>query len=168
MTDRLAEANVAMQFFQPEIVLSRAANGRLWLAYATPNYSARRAAVLTRDGSSLACRYGALGMGGTCAAATAQLIRWVRDETRLPLFTWEYWCGDSVRLADDHGSALLAFLQASSYVDAAKSTCIFCGSERIGDWYGPPFVQGPGCWGQACPDGTEHRPGNERVLREKP
>lgn len=152
-TERLEAANAVLVLYAPHVRLKRAA-GRLWLCYEDGKWNCRKAAVLNRDGSSLACRYGALSMGGTCAQATAMLVRWMRGLRRVPLHAWEYWTSPTVLLGGGNGPAILAALRNSDYADPEQCACVHCGKvERCADWWSLDGVVGPCCWGGRCRGG---------------
>ena len=144
---RLRQANEILNCYAPHVTLERR-KGRLWLQYRSPHggrWECAKAAVLNSSGCSLGCNYGALSMGGTCAQATAQLVRWLRNDTRLPLDTWRYWNSPTVALGREHGPRMLDLLQASDYDDPRKTACVLCGNPRIGDWWSLDGVVGPCC-----------------------
>lgn len=155
---RLAVVHTLLPLFNDRLRMEMRC-GRLWLVceWHRPGrepYHAEAAATLNGSGCSLGCRYGKLGMGGTNAQAVAMLVRWVRGLSRLPRATWAYWCSPSVQLAGGAGGgdALLAALDASGYFDPpAETGCVFCGSQRIVDWWscdGDPT--GPCCSHTGC------------------
>lgn len=139
--ERVAAANAVLATFDNRTYENRqlrfdVRNGRLFIVskYRTVG------AVLTRMQNNLACRYGRLGMGGTEAAAVAQLILWLRDRPRVPLAWFTYQHGHG--LGTD---ATLALLQASGYNDPAKTCCILCGNPKPGDWWQRDGIVGPCC-----------------------
>lgn len=156
MSDTLTEANAILAIFEPELTLERV-NNRLWIVFRDRDRTTRRLARLNASGCTLQ-RYHDLGMGGTGAQAVAQLVRWARGDTRLPLSAWQWWCGRMVYLARERGPELLTALQASSYPDAAKTGCVLCGAAGCGDWWSLDGVVGPCCcWNEGCRQRGEAR-----------
>lgn len=87
--------------------------------------------------------------GGTGLQAIAQVIRYTRDLTRLPLLTWEYWGSDTVRLCNEE---TLRLIRASDYGDPAKTCCVLCGTTKFKglDWWSLDGVTGPSCLAGRC------------------
>ena len=153
MSARLEAANRILALYAEVRLECR--KGRLWLVPDDPKLQAK-AAVLNCPGNSLACRYGALGMGGTCAAATAQLVRWVRDLPRHPLRAWEWWCCETVGLGGGNREAILAAVRESDYADPEKTRCVLCKRQIVSlDWWSLDGVTGPCCLFGRCPEGGE-------------
>lgn len=159
MNERMEQANAILHFYAPEVTIERR-RGRLWLVFHVereghnPSHC-EKSACLTSSRSSLACRYGALGMGSTYARATANLILWIRDQPRAPISWWRCWCGPNVALAGNDGDALIEALSASDYGDPAKTCCVHCKNpdRRPVDWWhreGDPT--GPCCSHHGCVD----------------
>ena len=152
-TDRIEKANEILHLYAPKVSMIER-RGKLWLSRRNPDWpkgDALVCAILNSSGCSLKWRYDRLGFGGTCAQATAMLIRWVRDDTRLPLSAWRYWTSPTVLLAREHGPELIAALEASSYPDPLKTGCVLCGNSDIGDWWSLDGKQGPCCgWRDGC------------------
>lgn len=108
------------------------------------------AAHLRADGSWTKYGYRQRPTGGTGMQALAQLVRYVRDLSRLPLITWEYWAGDTVKLCTPQ---TLELIRASDYADPAKTCCVLCGTseyKRGLDWWSLDGVTGPSCYGGQC------------------
>lgn len=157
--ERIEQANAILHLYAPHVTIERR-RGRLWLVCQWERtgrapYRCEKAACLNASGNSLACRYGALSMGGTCARATANLILWIRDEPRVPISSWRYWCGDGVQLARENGEALIETLSATDYGDPLKTCCVHCKNpeRRPVDWWsrkGDPT--GPCCSHYGCVD----------------
>jgi hypothetical protein len=80
--------------------------------------------------------------GGTVTTAIAQLINWVRDKPCLPIQTWRYWCGDSVRMRP---LVILDILDRAGY--PSEFRCVFCGKkDGQMDWYTFNKQSGLGCY----------------------
>ena len=145
---RLATANAALQCFVPDTRLELR-NGRVFVCW--ENYRGKPASRMwmTRGGSFYPMWSHKWAHGGTCTIAMAQLVRWVRGLTVLPMTTWEYWVGERVGLAGwrgkDKQEELLATLRNAGY--PLVSTCIFCGKSPIGrfDWYSYRGKEGTVC-----------------------
>ena len=109
--------------------------------------------LVRRDGCYPTFNYGRYGMGGTQAQALCQLARWIRNQTRVPLGAWRYWCGDTVKLARDNGATVMALLDGSSYPDARYTSCVLCGAPDPRDWWsirGGGGKTGPCCAYERC------------------
>jgi len=132
--DIIEKANVVLVTFEPYLRFERDGRNRLWLAMVgLPRCRDRRRLVQVSPHSGALCmNYGAFGMGGTGAMAVGQLTRWIRGQTRLPFATWRYWAGDRVKLVTGH---TLAVLRKHGYDDPAKTCCVLCGSDKVGDWW---------------------------------
>ena len=117
-------------------------------------------AQLRSDGSWPRYGYHQRPTGGTGFQAMAQLIRYIRDLTRLPLATWEYWGGTTVQLCMPR---TLELLRASDYGNKAKTCCVLCGSLEFNgglDWWSLDGVIGPCCFGGRCIPEWYALPGN--------
>jgi hypothetical protein len=107
-------------------------------------------AILRQDGSWPKYGYNQRPCGGTGYQAIAQLIRYIRNLSRFPLCTWEYWASDTVKLCSD---ATLQLLRASDYSDSRYTACVLCGTVeyKLGlDWWSLDGVTGPSCFGGRC------------------
>ena len=123
-------------YYNPQIKSHK--TKRLWLK---TRYGSMAVRVSPHSGS-LTGKYGQLGFGGTAALAIGQLIRWYRDQSRVPLSAWEYWASDKMRLCT---SETVKLLGESTYPDPKKTCCVLCGSDRPGDWWSLDGVFGPCC-----------------------
>ena len=95
---RIAVANLALDTFMPGVILYPGRELRMcWdIRKQPPKYDFP--ARLRTDGSWPAFGYRQRPSGGTAFQALAQLIRYARDLSRLPLVTWEYWSSETVKL----------------------------------------------------------------------
>jgi hypothetical protein len=144
----IAEANPILRAIYPDLSLQDRSR-RLWIV-ARGDFPAEMAARLNGNGDRLGCDYGRLGMGGTGALATGQLVRWTRGLTRVPLTSWEYWLGPKILLGRGGDARALELLRASSYSDPKLTCCVLCGSPKIADWWNDGKLVGPCCWGGRC------------------
>ena len=135
----LDNANRVLDAMEKGVRLERV-NGRLWVV---TKYG-RKAAVLNGNGDALGCRYGALGMGGTQALATGQIVRWVRGLTRLPLRSWRYWTSERVALCSPD---VVPLLESLDYERPECCRCVLCGRFPTNglDWWCLGRVIGPCC-----------------------
>jgi hypothetical protein len=117
--------------------------GRLEVRSAWGSMSAR----VSPNNGSLAGRYGNHGMGGTSAMAVGQLIRWYRNQSRLPIDSWRYWASDTIKLCS---LDTVALLEDSTYSDPKKVCCVLCGSSKVGDWWNLNGKTGPCCHMGRC------------------
>ena len=142
--DIIENANAVLMLFEPYLRFERDGRNRLVLAMVgRPNCRDRRRMVqVSPHSGSLCMKYGQFGMGGTGAMAVGQLARWIRGQTRLPLRTWEYWASDRVKLTNAH---TVAALKRLGYDDPAKTCCVLCGSDKVGDWWHLNGKTGPCC-----------------------
>jgi hypothetical protein len=73
--------------------------------------------------------------GGTVEMMVVQLIHWLRDEPRYPLWIWEIWAGPGYKACSQE---VLGLLKAQGY-DNKKTRCVICGKEitkiQGADWY---------------------------------
>ena len=152
--ERVAVANAVLALFMPGTRLYYSEKERLRMQWNTLREGGPRhdfSAKLRSDGSWPKYGYNVRPSGGTGFQALAQLIRYVRDWHRLPLLTWEYWGGDSVKLFDDQ--SLVNLLREGNYGDPAKVCCVLCGTvehKRGLDWWSLNGVTGPSCFGGLC------------------
>lgn len=92
--------------------------------------------------------------GGTHITAISQLIRYCQGKPYLPLTTWKYWAGNTVRLWKDDAErdAGLRILEDSDYQKTPE--CVFCGRDLTGqswDWFSTiDGIEGCGHWGRKC------------------
>lgn len=97
---------------------------------------------------------GSMGIAGTGTTAISQLVRYCQGKPCLPLSSWRYWGGKSVRLWTElrDRCIAIALLENSDYPKAP--ICIFCGSNLTGqqwDWYSlNTGTEGVGHWGRKC------------------
>jgi hypothetical protein len=111
---------------------------------------------LNSNGNQTEFGYRQRPTGGTGMQALAQLIRYARDLTRLPLSTFEYWSGDRVKLCKPTTVEILA---AGDYGDPKKTCCVLCGAIGfIGDWWSLDKVVGP-CCSWSNPNGCKQEKG---------
>lgn len=80
--------------------------------------------------------------GGTQSRAMAQLVRWWRGQTVLPMETWEYWASDTVKLCKPE---TLTILREVGWPE--KVPCVLCGRTPPAglDWWDLDKVSGPCC-----------------------
>ena len=107
-------------------------------------------AHLRSDGSWPRYGYHNRPTGGTGFQALAQIIRFTRDLSRLPIFTWEYWASEKVKLGNEK---TLRLLRESDYGNPLKPCCILCGSikfEKRIDWWSLDGKIGPSCYMGRC------------------
>lgn len=106
-------------------------------------------ATLRGDGLWPKYGYNQRPSGGTGYRAMAQLIRYIRDLPRLPIETWRYWGGDSVKLCTPR---TLELLESSDYANPGKTRCVLCGLFPLKsiDWWSLDRVTGPCCFGGRC------------------
>lgn len=81
--------------------------------------------------------------GGTSMIALSQMVRWVQGKNVLPLSTWEYWCGERVKLFQD--TQVLEILREAHYPEVVN--CCLCGEpvRSVFDWWSLGGDQGPCC-----------------------
>lgn len=98
------------------------------------------------------------GHGGTCATALSSLIRWCQGKTPLPLSTWRYWTGQTVRLGRQDGPEILRLLSDGGYPETVP--CCLCGRQLNGslDWWSLKNVRGP-CCSSYDPNGCRQKVG---------
>lgn len=138
MIDRIQIANEILATFVPITLYRRGPRLRMkWGRYDLP-------ADLRGDGSLP--RYGERQRpcGHTGLTALAQLIRYTRNWTRLPLITWEYWASDTIRLCD---AETLRLIRNCDYGNPTKTCCVRCGTTDFKglDWWSLDGVTGPSC-----------------------
>lgn len=138
--ERIPVANRILQTFESgakaEFVLSDAGRLRIKTQHGS------KPATVANNSGALSCNYGQLGFGGTSAMAIGQLVRWIRNKTRLPVACWEYWASDTIKLCNDETVQLI---EKSGYCDPKKTCCVLCGYEYTGDWWDLDGVVGPCC-----------------------
>jgi hypothetical protein len=145
---RIGVANLVLDVIAPGVLLYQGRELRMcWdIRKQPPKYDFP--ARLRADGSWPAFGYRNRTTGGTGFQALAQLIRYVRDLSRLPIMTWEYWGSDTVKLGTPR---VVELLKSSGYDDVDKTCCVFCGDvsfKRGLDWWSLDGVVGPCCrWG---------------------
>jgi hypothetical protein len=85
------------------------------------------------------------GHGGTACRALSQLVRWIQEKPVLPLSTWRFWTGKSVRLGRENGPRILELLAAGGYPESVN--CVLCDQQITGsyDWWDLKGVSGPCC-----------------------
>lgn len=128
-------ANDVLRTIQPDYRFD-VRGGRLWFA---TRYGSR-AVVTANGGLTLGFRYGRLGLGGTEAAAVAQLARWIRGQTRRPIQWWMYCYKQGLGKIKTVG-----ILLRNGYADA-KTSCVLCGNAtEQWDWWSLDGVTGPCC-----------------------
>lgn len=143
MIDTIKEANHVLSAMRSDARFEKR-SGRLWLV---TKYG-ENAIVSGSTGWYPALNYGRHGMGGTQAGSVMQLAHWVRGKPRVPVSTWEYWCGPKIGLADRE---LIDRLKASSYGDPKMTACVLCGAAQVGDWWSKGKLVGPVCgWTTGC------------------
>lgn len=164
---RIVEVNAILATFVPSIhiydafTLRRSVILRMCWDHRKGNPKHNFPADLRSDGSWPRYGYDCRPTGGTGLQALAQLIRYVRDLTRLPILTWEYWCGEKIGLGN---TETLRLIRESEYGDPTKTCCIFCGTTEWKnglDWYSYEGKIGPGCGWNTCqkldkPRGRNH------------
>lgn len=150
-------ANKVFDLIDPRLSLFRQ-NNRLWLSHdriddprlaiaarVNPHSGAiKRACVRLEFDSSTP---GLMGM------AFGQLVRWVRDETRVPLAAWQYWTNIPILLAGEDGGKLRRLLREGGYDDSAKCACVICGAIDPPDWCCLHGRIGPCCQYSRCAGG---------------
>lgn len=156
-TKRITEANDILATFAPSIhiydafTLRRSVILRMcWDVRKPEGAKYNFPADLRSDGSWPRYGYDCRPTGGTGLQALAQLIRYVRDLSRLPFLTWEYWCGEKIGLGN---AETLRLIRESEYEDPTKTCCIFCGTTEWKngiDWYNFQGKVGPGCVWDRC------------------
>lgn len=147
---RVGVANLVLDTVAPGVMLYRSKELRMcWdVRKGVPKYDFP--ARLRTDGSWPAFGYRQRSTGGTGFQALAQLIRYVRDLSRFPISTWEYWGGESVKLGNPRTVELL---KSGGYIDPKKTCCVLCGDPdfRKGlDWWSLDGVTGPSCRFGSC------------------
>lgn len=149
---RLGVANLVLDTFVPGVMMYE---GEYGLRMSWDNRKQPRhdfAARLRSDGSWPLYGYNVRPSGGTAYQGIAQMIRYVRDLPRLPLLTWEYWSGDSVKLCTPR---TLELLKSSDY--SKKTNCVLCGSsewKRGLDWWSLDGKIGPCCSHGKCQEAS--------------
>lgn len=84
--------------------------------------------------------------GGTSMTALSQLVRWIQGRPVLPLSTWEYWAGESCKLARGRGQEMVERLKHAQYPETTH--CVLCGRVLDGlDWWCLDGISGPCCPG---------------------
>ena len=150
MEHRIGVANLVLDTVAPGVMLYRAKELRMRrdVRKQPPKYDFP--ARLRTDGSWPAFGYRQRSTGGTGFQALAQLVRYVRDLSRLPLSTWEYWGGESVKLGN---AKTLELLKSGGYPDPLKTCCVLCGDSEFRrglDWWSLDGVVGPSCRFGCC------------------
>jgi hypothetical protein len=94
--------------------------------------------------------------GGTAITALSQLIRWLKGMPVLPITTWRYWAGDSIKLLP---YSTVDIMETSGY--PRESPCVLCGRPLNGplDWWSLDGLSGPCC---------TMRNGCKQVMKELP
>lgn len=162
---RLETANKALGTFAPAVRLYDGARElrMCWDARVQPpkrDFAAR----LRSDGSWPLYGYRQRPCGGTGMQAIAQLIRYVRDLSRLPIDTWEYWGGHSVQLCT---AETVDILRGGGYADPKKTACVLCGKGTFKgglDWWSLDGVTGPCCMHGRCIMPSADPVGNVRAV----
>jgi hypothetical protein len=146
MQARVLEVNRILDTMRGGIFLYLTPRGQLRMGWGSVSFPA----VLRGEGTWPRYGYKERPTGGTGFQALAQLIRYCRDWTRLPVVTWEYWTGPKILL----GSAeTLRLIKESDYGDPEKTKCVHCGSttfDRGLDWWSLGGIVGPCCRGGRC------------------
>ena len=144
MAERIEHANKILASFVPGVVIYQH-NRRLrmkWGNHRVHDFPAN----LRDDGSWPQYGYRQRPCGGTGFQAIAQVIRYIRDLSRLPLCTWEYWSGETVKLGS---KSAVDLIRAAGYDDPAKTRCVLCGTNDYAtrglDWWSLDGVTGPCC-----------------------
>lgn len=152
LNERLVTANHVLESFQPAIRLyMRVGHLRMYWDVRDGNPRYDYPAHLRGDG--LWPRYGYHTppcCGGTGLQSLVQLIRYVRNLTRFPILTWEYWSSGPVQLC---GQNTVELLRQSDYGDPKKTCCILCGSAEFKggiDWWSLNGKTGPCCYMGLC------------------
>ena len=147
---RIGVANLVLDTFMPGVNFYHSRELRMcWDVRKQPpkhDFPAR----LRAQGDWPAYGYNQRCTGGTGYNALGQLIRYVRDLSRFPMMTWEYWAGDAVKLCN---ARTLDILRSGGYDDPAKTRCVLCGDVTFArglDWWSLGGVTGPSCWGGRC------------------
>lgn len=140
LEQRISIANDALATIAP-ITLYQGAR-ELRMKWGKQDFPAR----LRTDGSWPQFGYRYRCTGGTGTQALAQIIRYVRDLTRLPIETFQYWTGDRVKLGS---SNTVEILLAGGYEDPLKTCCVLCGNRDYAtsglDWWSLDGTIGPAC-----------------------
>lgn len=150
VSDRITVANQAVATFIPGVSFYEGERG-LRMSWDNCRQPPRHdfPCTLRGDGSWPKYGYNQRPSGGTGYQAMAQLIRYIRDLSRLPIATWEYWNGKSVKLCT---LSTLEILSASDYGNPGKTRCVLCGlfPMKSIDWWSLDGVTGPCCFGGRC------------------
>lgn len=90
--------------------------------------------------------------GGTCCTALAQLMRWLQNRPVMPIGTWHYWSGESIRLGTPK---MIKILESAGY--PVTATCIACGESISSglDWWHLGKVSGPCHTFATCRDSSK-------------
>lgn len=148
---KISVANQVLEAFAPETSISRGKNG-FYVSWKTWRDKQVKKRFSRQSGS---CFYPVWhrdwGHGGTACVALTQLVRWLQGQPVLPLATWRYWCGDTVKLIKKQDpETILTLLERNGY--PSEAACIFCGQKpRRWDWYLTGQLEGVGCYpGTGC------------------
>lgn len=146
--DKIEVANEVLKSFAPGTSLRLCPTGYVmvqWTSFYPPFRFEKR--WMTRGQDFYPVWHRQWGHGGTASTALAQLVRWCKGKTVLPLSSWRYWAGETCRLLrqqDDNGEAALKALLDGGYPETVP--CVLCGShDHIGDWWSLKKVVGPCC-----------------------
>lgn len=149
---RLEAANKIMPIIGPADSRIEVVNNYLWVSwFSSWEGKAIRKRWHMRSGSSwYPTWYNKWPAGGTSMVATAQLIRWIKDEPVYSLRAWRHWCSDSVKLLQLND---LKILEDAGY--PKEMTCVLCDKAIAPgdafDWWDYDGKSGPCCYhGDGC------------------
>ena len=135
---KLKAANAALADFAPDTKIEMEGN-RIKIAH--PSFPKAKPWRVQAGQDFYPSWYKSWPHGGTACKALSQLVRWLQDKPVLPLSTWRYWSGESIKLGSEE---TVQVLKLAGYPAAA--TCIKCGQLINGqfDWFRVGQKTGPG------------------------
>jgi hypothetical protein len=146
--ERMVTANLALAYFAPETTLALV-RGAVQVRWRSVSRDHRRRWQTSGRQDFYPTWSNSWPHGGTCCTALSQLVRWIQGNPVLPLASWRFWCGPTMKLAchddNDRGADLLAVLMAGGY--PKRVPCVLCKTliDTNLDWWNQVGLSGPYC-----------------------
>lgn len=146
--EKLKVVNLVISKFAEKTVVEHRDNG-WYVTWVVCGKTTTKRWQLLGGGSMYPVWHRKWGHGGTCTTALTQLMRWLQGKPVLPLGTWRYWTGETVKMGDP---SIVELLRSAGYPVQVK--CVVCGDtiENGLDWWYLDKVSGPCHFGGACRD----------------